>query len=222
MAGTYSTEELAEFIHGGLLVGAGIYRQRPDGSLQFDGERPGAGWHAHGYMPRRLGSQQLWKRRWLRIGSASPATVHSRPPDDLASIRFSAFAVVLKLWAWLDGNAGLCRYEEPGPVAGLGGSRRTVQRWLRRALPLATNTLQAMRRAVIERSEPRPIEQLFPRGLPPPKSLRRRPWRDPASVSSLWQALALLLGGAGALNVSPPVLLAEARGRQATPNQLLM
>ena len=205
------------------MVGAGLYRERPDGSLQYDGGRPAPGWHAHGYMPRRLGQARLWKRRWRRsFAGEGPRTVHSRPPDDLASVHFSAFAVALKLWVWLDADAGICRYDEPVSVAGLGGSRRTVQRWLRRALPLAMTTLRAVRRAVIERSEPRPMEQLFPRGVPPPDSLRRRPWREPASVCSLWQALALLLRGAGALNVHPPVLLAEARGRQATPNQLLL
>jgi hypothetical protein len=66
------------------------------------------------------------------------------------------------------------------------------------------------------------MEQLFPRGVPPPEELRRRHWPEPASVSSFWQALAFLIGGAVALNVNPPVLLAEARGRQTTPKQFLI
>lgn len=231
MVGTYSPEELADLITGGLLVGAGLYRERADGSLQYDGVRPGSEleWHAHGYMERLLvakpdgGRVVLWKRRWLSTADgASPRTVHSRPPDDLASVWFSATVVVLKLWAWLDGAAGLYTYAEPDCVRQLGGSRRTVQRWLGRALPLATQTLQAIRRAVIERSEPRPMEQLFPRGIPPPEKLRRRHWRVPASVYNTWQACALLLGGAIALNVNAPVLLAEARGRQANPRQFLI
>ncbi len=226
VGGTYSPEELAELISGGLLV-TGAYVERPGGDLQYDGERPGPEWHAHGYMRRFLvarcdgGRKVVWKRRWLRTDDGPGArTCHSRPPDDLASVWFCATAVILKIWAWLDGGAGVCRYEEPSCIRQLGGSRRTVQRWLRRALPLATHTLQAVRRAVMERCEPRPMEQLFPRGVPPPEKLWRRPWREPASVSTLWQALAILMGGAVALNVSPPVLLAEARGRQATPIQL--
>lgn len=229
MAGTYSSEKLADLIQRGLLVGTGIYRERPDGSLQYNGERPGEAWHAHGYMRRLLvatpdgGRRVVWKRRWLRMDdSPGPRTCHSRPPDDLASVWFGATVVLLKIWAWLDGGAGVCRYEEPSCIERLGGSRRTVQRWLRRALPMAADTLQAVRRAVIERSEPRPMEQLFPRGLPPPDELQRRHWRSPASVSTLWQACALLIGGAVALNVNAPVLLAEARGRQVTPKQFVI
>ena len=229
MAGTYTPEELAELISGGLLVDAGIHRRRADGSLQYDGERPGPEWHAHGYMQRLLVAELdgrrvvLWKRRWRStVDGASPLTVHSRPPDDLASVWSCATVVLLKLWAWLDGHGGSCRYVEPEPIERLGGSRRTVQRWMRRALPKTTHTLQAIRRAVMERSEPRPMEQLFPRGVPPPERLRRRQWRAPAPVSTLWQACAMLLGGADALDVNPPLLLAEARWRQDDPKQLLI
>ena len=111
---------------------------------------------------------------------------------------------------------------EPPAIAALGGSRRTIQRWLRRALVLAPQTLQGIRRAVIERCEPRPVEQLFPRGVSPPERLRRRYWRAPASVSTLWQALAFFVGGVVALEISPPVLLAEARGRQMDADQFLI
>jgi hypothetical protein len=213
----------------GLLLDGGVYRRRADGSLLHDGQRPGPGWHAHGYQRRLLAALAngarvvLFKRRWKRVAAGTPRTCHSRPPDDLASVWFSAAVVLLKLWAWLDGDAGLHAYEEPPAVQRLGGSRRTVQRWMRRALPLASETLQAVRRAVMERSEPRPMEQLFPGGLPPPESLRRRrAWAQPSPASILRQACTLVVVGALGLNVSAPVLLAEARGRQATPTKLLI
>lgn len=44
-------------------------------------------------------------------------------------------------------------------------------RWLRRALPVAAATQHALRHAIIERSEPRPVEMPFLRGLAPPTSL---------------------------------------------------
>ena len=93
MDGTYSPEQLAELIKGGLLVGARLYRERADGSLQYNGVRPGPEWHAHGYMRRSLvakpdgGQVVVWKPRWRStVEGASPLTVHSRPPDDLASV----------------------------------------------------------------------------------------------------------------------------------------
>ena len=229
MGGTYSAEVIADLIGLGLLVGNDTYRRRDDGSLQYDGARPGPQWHAHGYMPRLLVARadgarvRLWKRRWLRLSEGEgPRTCHSRPPDDLASVWSSATVLVLKLWAYLDSDAGIVTHEESWAMARLGGSRRTVQRWLKRAQVSAVQTLQAIRRAVIERSEPRPAEQLFPGGLSPPKALVRRHRCAPASVSSLWQAFTFVVGGALALNVPAPVLLAEARRRRMDRSQFLI
>src|SRR5690606_32437631 len=86
-------------------------------------------------------------------------TRHSRPPDDLASVWFCSLVVATALWGWLVADEGLHRHrvlvdalaEAEAPSA------RTVQRWLRRALAHADETATALRRAVIERSEPRPI-----------------------------------------------------------------
>ena len=203
-----------------LAVLGGGYQRRSNGDLEYAGERPGPGWHVHGWFARQLTiliegevcSLTLWKRRWLDV--ARGATCHSRPADELGRTRFCGVIVVLKLWAWLSSNVGLCHYDEVSVGLERHGSRRSVQRWLARALPHALRIQQHIRGAIIERSEPRPVEQMFPRGLSPPDGLLRRRWQDPNAVVMLWRGLALLLGGASRFDVPTTVLLAEARGRR--------
>jgi len=89
---------------------------------------------------------------------------------------------------------------------------RTVQRWLRQLGVQALEIQQAIRSALIERCEPRPVEHLFPGGLSPPESLARRPWREPDSVATLHRALTMLFVGVIELDLPTAVLLAEARG----------
>ena len=202
-----------------LCAVAGVYAQRHvSGGLQYDGERPGPDWHAHGYFPKglwmlrrgRLVFRSVWKRRWRLIGTNT--TCHSRPPDDPVFVHFCTLIVVLKLWAWLSSGVGLHYRQQPiDPIPR--GSTRTVQRWLRRALSRSEDIQQAIRLAVIERSEPRPVERLFPRGLSPPQELVGRGWKDPSSVTTLWRALRILFHGSKALSIPLTVLLAEARGR---------
>ena len=196
----------------------GVYGHRGE-DLTYEGARPGAGWHRHGSFRRRLLTvigghlRRVWllKQRWREV--ATGRTCHSRPPDDLPWLHFCTLVVALKLWSWLDGGRGVQKapavvedvHDRPCP--------RTVQRWLTRALPHAMGIQQAIRLAVIERSEPRPVETLFPGGLSPPEALLRRRWRDPPALDKLWRALALLMGGALGLSVPAAVLLAEARGR---------
>lgn len=194
------------------------YVEVAPGVLQWAGERPAADWHVHGWTVARpwvvtAGLRRrvtVRKRRWRRADRTG--TCHSRPPDDLG-VRSDALLVVLELWCWLDAAVGLERYVGPFPA---GPARRTVQRWLARALPLALQTQHALRRAIIERSEPRPLETLFPRGLSPPEALRSR-WRDHAPVSPLWRGLAFLLVGASKLGCPLAPLLAEARRRWTAP-----
>jgi hypothetical protein len=216
---TVSMSVLARVARQALLtVGCG-YHRLPDGSFAFPGDRPGADWHVHGWLvvrPRMrlggvLGTVTVRKRRWRRADRSS--TRHSRPPDDLG-VRFDAVTVALELWCWLDAAVGLNRYLTPFDD---GPDRRTVQRWLARAVPNALETQQAIRRAVIERSEPRPMETLFPAGLDPPASLTRRSWKHPAEVYQLKTGLYLLFAGALGLDVLAAPLLAEARGRLANP-----
>lgn len=212
-------EEVAAAVGIGLSVASGQYQFRPGGVLQYDGARPPGEWHAHGYFAVDLGTVETFVFKWLRLRKRrwrcveTGATCHSRPPDALVSCRFSATVVVLVLWAWLDGPHGLQRCREPVAELDRVVSPRTVQRWLRRALPHALDVQQAARAAVIERSEPRPVEHWFPGGLSPPAELVRRDWTDPQGVAELWRGLAFLIRGAFLLEVPVTRLLAEARGR---------
>jgi hypothetical protein len=207
-----------------FVAGSGVYRQRANGDLQYDGVRPREGWHAHGYFARRiwmldmarlkLVRKRVWKRRWL--DPVVVETCHSRPPDDAAQVWSCTLVVVLSLWAWLDSGQGVCNAPEAVPELQDHPSPRTVERWLVRAADRADDVLQTIRQAVIERSEPRPVEHLFPGGLSPPETLLHRRWRrrDATEIGHLWQAFAWLLGGAIELEVPAALLLAEARGRK--------
>jgi hypothetical protein len=222
MAGTFRVERLREVMTSSLFVVGGVYRRRPGGELQYDGARPNADLHAHGYFarrlwmldagPRRLVRGRIWKRRWL--DPAVRTTCHSRPPDDAASVWSCTLIIALRLWSWLDSGRGLCNATEVVPELEQHPSERTVGRWLARAARRAPHLVQAIRQTVIERSEPRPVEHLFPAGLSPPEDLLHRPWqRDAQEIGHLWQALAWLYGGAISLRVPVALLLAEARGR---------
>lgn len=210
-----------------LLTAAKVYVQRPDGSFVFSGERPSDGkWHGHGYFSRALWVLRdgflveitLWKHRWLRVGTTT--TCHSRSPEELPSFGASVLVVALILFSWLDSGQGVSSRTSPEPIAGMHescASRRTRQRWLHK---LSRNSLmmqQAYRRAVVERSEPRPVETLFRGGLSPPAGLERRGWKDPPSVTTLWRAFAILFLGALGLDVPVALLLTEARGRWSDP-----
>jgi len=216
---TAAVSQLRFLIRDSLALSSSVYRRRVDGELQYDGKRPGAHWHAHGYFScqvwmldgGRVVLVRLWKRRWLRVGTTR--TCHSRPPDLLPGLRFCTLIVALKLWAWLDAEVGLHRYAEVFAALGERGSRRSVQRWLRRLSPRAMEIQQAIRLAVIERCEPRPLEWIFPTGLDPPERVRRKRWQDAKLVGRLWTALAMLFGTSSDLMISPTILLAEARRR---------
>lgn len=92
-----------------------------------------------------------------------------------------------------------------------------MQRWLARVAPHGERLQGVLRTAVLERSEPRPMEGLFPGGLSPPDGIRRRRWKDPRATYRLATALAFLVHGAAALSISTTVLLAEAHRRLDGP-----
>ncbi len=212
-------EQIAEACLDSLALLGGGYVIDDDGVLEYPGERPGAGWHIHGWLERWLWvisngvleRRRLRKRRWFCVSTG--ATCHSRPPDNWGSTHFCWLLILLKLWPWLNGGAGLHNTAEVSHALDDHGCRRTLQRWLRRASSDALEIQQAIRRALIERCEPRPVEHLFPKGLSPPESLMRRRWRDPESVERLHRALVMLFAGAVELDIPTAVLLAEARGR---------
>ncbi|MBC8426162.1 hypothetical protein H8E07_18770 [bacterium] len=191
------------------------YRRRSDRSLQYDGRRPGPDWHAHGYFCRRLTlilvgrlvQFRLFKRRWRQVGTNT--TQHSRPPDDTTRIDLCPLIVVLMIAAAL-GVPFPC---DDLPDLESCRSARTVKRWLARTRSGSTDVQQAIRHALIERCEPRPVESLFEGGLSPPEVSLRWPWRDPSPVNQLWRGLTMAIRGATLLDIPVPHLLAEARGR---------
>ena len=207
------------------LFGLGYRRRGPD--LQYDGVRPGPGWVAHGYFSRWLwvlGASgphrvRLWKHRWR--DKASGRSTHSRPPDELGRLSVCSLTFALLIFGWLSGVGGAARHEAAAVGLEQARSRRTLQRWVRRAAPRAMDSQQAIRLAIIERSEPRPMERLFPAGLSPPEQLGQRPWRDPQAVAILWGGLTLFFTAAVKLAVPSPILLAEAQRRSATPEKPL-
>lgn len=184
MSETTALSQLRALVSSSLFAVSGVYQRRANGELQFDGQRPGSGWVAHGYYDVRPGvlrcgegvRVRLWKRRWLLSGTRQ--TCHSEPSDMLPGYRFCTLVLSVKLWAWLDAEVGLHSYAEVLPGLDGLGSRRSVQRWCKRLGACALEIQQAIRLAVIERSEPRPLERVFPAGLDPPEKLRRqRYWR---------------------------------------------
>lgn len=205
--------------HNSLAVLGGGYVVADDGVLEYPGERPGVEWHVHGWLERWLWilaagvpeRRRLRKRRWLCPSTGK--TCHSRPPDEWGSTYFCWLFVLLKLWPWLNGGGGLHNAGEVSHALDDHGCSRTVQRWLQRACEQALEIQQAIRGALIERCEPRPVEHIFPRGLSPPESLTRRRWKEPELVTTLHRALTMLFVGAVELGIPTAVLLAEARGR---------
>lgn len=212
-------EQIAEASLNSLAVLGGGYVVGEDDVFEYRGERPDEGWHIHGWFERCLWilvggvpeRRRLRKRRWLCVSTGG--TCHSRPPDDWGPGYFCWLFVLLKLWPWLNGCAGLHNAGEVSHALDDHGCSRTVQRWFRRACEEALEIQQAIRSALIERCEPRPVEHTFPRGLSPPESLTRRRWKEPELVTTLHRALTMLFAGAVELDIPTAVLLAEARGR---------
>jgi len=90
MAGTGTEQGLADWeelkpwcIDGLHPAARDVYRQRPNGDLQFDGKRPGAGWHAHADpwpSPERCGRRGTWGPGELLGVERLPAGSVGEPP----------------------------------------------------------------------------------------------------------------------------------------------
>ena len=205
----------------------GSYHRRGDGSYEFAGPRPGPGgeggtWHIHGWLtvhPRVLlrgvpVGITLHKRRWRH--SVEGHTVHSRPPDDIPFAHSCTLVVSTLLYGALAAAKGLHMHRRLWPALDVAVSTRHLQRWIQRARDLAEHTQQAVRAALIEKCEPRPLEHVFPGGLSPPDGLSRYR-QNPSKAAILWRGLLLLFEGAKRLKLSPSCLAAEARGRWTGP-----
>jgi hypothetical protein len=214
--------DIQEVARDSLFVITGLFRRSPDGALWFTGDRPGGGWHAHGWCQKTLVVLEagrprpvlLHKRRWLLVGTTT--TCHSRPPDDPQMVRFCTLIVVLRIWAWISSAGGLFKHRELFEELDEGcGCDRTLQRWTARAMGSALDVQQAIRAAILElrRSEPRPEEDWFRGGLSPPSAVTSRRWCWPTSHQALWRAFAMLFVGAKELGIPIATLLAEARRR---------
>jgi hypothetical protein len=194
-------ESLKKVVTNSLYVYGAGYTCRHGGDLQYDGERPGEGWRAHGYFWRwlyvvvglKLARVRVWKRRWLSPDRRT--TCHSRPPDELGPIWSCSLVVLLTLWTWLDRGRNVRRSKQVVDDLAWHPSEMTKHRWLRRALPHAMKLQQQIRLAALERSEPRPLEYWFSGGLSPPAGLMRRSWKEPVAIEMLWRALSLAFTG---------------------------
>jgi hypothetical protein len=208
-------------LDGGSELALG-YVFRSDGSLQYDGVRPGVGWDAHGWFSKRQvrlrRGHPVWfvihKRRWLLRGTQT--TCHSRPLDDGFSSAFVSILMTLRIVGVIDSPVGFHRRAEVHEGLEEVGSDRTVQRWVARAQAHAIEIQQAIRLALIEEAEPRPVESLFEGGLSPPDAVTSRRWLSPAKLTLLWRGYAMLLVGARQLAKHASYLLAEARRRWQT------
>lgn len=215
---TFQTDLLRRVASHGLASLGLHYVARPDGSFFFPGKRPGPGWHRHGVLrvqphdmiSGRLVKRTVLKQRWRLRGTNR--TQHSRPPDDIGR-RYSALVIAICVFVWLDAALGLHRHPALFPDLDDKPSRRTIQRWYAAALPVGLPLQHHLRGVLLELPEPRPAEDLFPGGLPPPPSSPRQRWRAPEPQGQLFQALAMLFGTSMALDQPSSSLLAEARRR---------
>ena len=157
--------------------------------VDFCFERPGEGWHAHGFTSKTLlvlrGPELvpilLKKQRWLHV--ATGTTRHDRPFYDRPGGRFGFDVVILALAVWLVGAVGLHRADWPWDDDK--PARRTVQRWAARLAPHALDWLQTARQRFIDHVAPRPLEELLPAGgIPPPEGARSRSSHGDSSPAS--------------------------------------
>ncbi len=190
-----------------------------NGELAWVGERPGPAWHVHGWARRRVAwlcpdghirHVTLWRRRWRLAGTNR--TVMDRSPYEIPRVRFHPVVVVMALWSWLTRASAT-----PDASRVLDGacapSRRTVQRWTRRATARALDLQVKFRIAFLDSCAPRPVEQFFHLARPPPPLDPRRGQADRRAALRLLYGLEFLIRGAPMLGLSVDALLAEAHAR---------
>jgi hypothetical protein len=186
----------------------------------FEGERPGEGWHAHGWTSKglwvvhddRLVWLRLHKRRWLRVETGQ--TCHSRPVWDVPHSPYGLDVVFCVLGAWLLAVQGLHHvawpwsHQQPERPA-----RRTAQRMLRRLALDADRWLLGLRLALTDIVAPRPLEEILPTGgIPPPEGCTHVTQRS-AHASKLRGAVWIANCGVQSFHISMRRLLGVARRR---------
>lgn len=199
------------------------------GDVWFRGERPTTCrrccepperglllFHAHGWTEKHLTTLRrgefvrvlLHKARWRCVFCG--ATLHSRPENDLPYVRSSTLVVVLFLVASLVYGRDRGFNALPDTSSEV-IDIRTVGRWFRRACDVSVYTHQFTREAVLERCEPRPVEELFRSGLSPPPEVLRRPWNELQPISRVWSSLTMISLTTKYQKVPTAQLLARAR-----------
>jgi transposase-like protein len=149
---------------------------------------------------------RLRKPRFLCLSCQK--TFSLNPPEVIPYKRYCSFLIVLCLWSYLVCSSGI-HHCLPGAFSE-DVSARTVARFIKAAKQTAEATQQFIREVLIRKMEPRPVEELFPGGLDPPESLRRKQSKEPDTTTTLWRTLYMLRQGAQALPIDPRTLLAWA------------
>ena len=212
--------DVEPWVRDSLFALGGVYTPKGNGEFVFQGSCPGKQWHGHGYFPKWLTmlvsgvptKVRVYKHRWIHIETGK--TMHSRPPDDPVMVRFCSLIVMLRIWGWVSSGVGFHNRTEM--FEGLEsdcGTDRTVQRWTREAMLNGIGVQQAIRLAIIEVREPRPVEKLFDGGLSPPDAVTKRRWKSSQKPNELYRGYAMLLVAARELAQHASYLLAGARRR---------
>ena len=179
--------------------------------------------HAHGRYQRGLTtlkaahptSVTVWRHRWLCL--CCGRTMSNGTPDVLAYVPNCTLVVLALLWCYLHGSGGL--HNSIGYPLDQTASPRTLARYVKRAKSVCTRTQQAIRRVLMEVKEPRPWDEAFAHGLPPPQRLLRHSSAVPTHI--LWRALAMLVITAGKLGIPLCLLMARATTRTEITRFLL-
>ena len=188
----------------------------------WEGERPGQGWHAHGWTSKglwvvdadRLVWLKLRKRRWLHV--ATGTTCHSRPDWDVPNSPYGLDVAFYVLGVWLLAVHGLHHVAWPWSAQHAERpSRRTAQRMLQRIAPDADRWLTGLRLALIDLVAPRPLEEILPAGgIPPPEGCNHVT-QGSAHACKLRGAVWIANCGVRSLPISMRRLLGVARRRAA-------
>lgn len=183
-------------------------------------------YHVHGgflrwlktYVAGKVQRVRIRKPRYLCLMCGHTFRLH--PPEGIPYKPTCNFLIVIFLWSYLSSNKGLhaCLPEDLLEEV----STRTLFRSLRSAKAIAFDTQQFIREVLIEKREPRPVEDLFPGGLDPPRSLLERQSPEPEKASILWRALSMLRYGAQALSLDPRTLLTWANQKSRYKNRCFL